>query len=117
MKQEQLVAYLKGIRGGRRHAVKGAELERTLNISGTDLRKLVNVLRRKGIPIGSSRKGYFYARTAGDVYSTIRQLRLMVRGLEAAIRGLESALDQFQEADTGTTAETRQSGPGGEGGE
>jgi len=117
MKQEQLIACLKSVRGGRRRAVKGAELERTLDVSGTDLRKLVNRLRRKGVPIGSSREGYFYARTAGDVYSTIRQLRLMVRGLEAAIRGLESALDQFQESDAGAPAGARQSGPGGEGGE
>lgn len=98
MKQEQLLAYLKGVCNGRQRTVRGAELEKALNISGTDLRKLVNRLRRSGVPVGSSRNGYFYARTAGEVYTTIRQLRLMVRGLEAAIRGLESALEKFQEA-------------------
>ncbi len=98
MQKEQLLAYLKGACTGRRYTVKSAELEQVLHLSGTDLRKLVNRLRRDGVPIGSSRNGYFYARTAGEVYATIRQLQTMVRGLEAAIRGLEVALEQFEEA-------------------
>ncbi len=111
MKQEELLAYLKGACNGRQHTVRGAELEKALSLSGTDLRKLVNRLRRSGVPIASSRSGYFYARTAGEIYSTIRQLRLMVRGLEAAIRGLENALEKFEEQ-----PEARQGNPGGEGG-
>lgn len=95
MREEKLLAYLTGACVGRKYRVSGAELERTLNISGTDLRKLVNRLRRKGIPIGSDRSGYFYAATAGEVYSTIRQLRRMADGLEAAIHGLEDALERF----------------------
>lgn len=95
MREEKLLSYLKSTCTGRAQRVSGAELERVLGISGTDLRKLVNRLRRKGIPIGSDRSGYFYAATAGEVYSTIRQLRRMTDGLEAAIRGLEDALEQF----------------------
>lgn len=95
MREEKLLAYLKGACSGRRYTVKSAELEQVLGISGTDLRKLVNRLRRKGVPIGSGKDGYFYARTAGEVYSTIRQLQVMVSGLEAAIRGLERALEDF----------------------
>lgn len=45
--------------------------------------------------MGSSRTGYFCAITAGEVYSTIRQLRQMAAGLEAAIQGLEGALEDF----------------------
>lgn len=114
MRKNQLLAYLKGACSGRRYTVKGAELEQVLHLSGTDLRKLVNRLRQDGVPICSSRDGYFYARTAGEVYTTILQLQAMVRGLEAAIHGLESALEQFGET---TLPESRQSGPGsGEGG-
>ena len=101
MREEKLLAYLKGACSGRRYTVKSAELEQVLGISGTDLRKLVNRLRRKGIPIGSGRDGYFYARTAGEVYSTIRQLQVMVSGLEAAIRGLERALEDFGPVEPG----------------
>ena len=113
MKEEQLTAYLKGAYRGRRNTIKSAELERVLHMSGTDLRKLVNRLRQDGVPVCSSRDGYFYARTAGEVYTTILQLQAMVRGLEAASHGLESALEQFGEP-CGASDETRQSGPGGE---
>lgn len=59
----------------------------------------VNRLRRRGVPIASDRGGYFYAVTAGEVYTTIRQLRQMAAGLERAIAGLEGALEKFSEAD------------------
>ena len=99
MREERLLSYLKGACPGRKYRVSGAELERALGLSGTDLRKLVNRLRRKGIPIASDRQGYFYAATAGEVYTTIRQLRQMVTGLEKAIAGLEAALEGFGEMD------------------
>ncbi len=97
MREERLLSYLKGACPGRKYRASGAELERALGISGTDLRKLVNRLRRRGVPIGSDRQGYFYAATAGEVYTTIRQLRQMVSGLEKAIAGLEDALENFGE--------------------
>jgi len=99
MREEQLLSYLKGACPGRKYRVGGAELERVLDISGTDLRKQVNRLRRQGVPIGSDRCGYFYAVTAGEVYTTIRQLRQMAAGLERAIAGLEDALERFSEVD------------------
>ena len=91
MREEKLRAYLKGACAERKYRVSGAELEQVLGITGTDLRKLVNRLRRKGIPIGSDRGGYFYAVTM------IRQSKAMSSGLEAAIRGLEQALERFGE--------------------
>ena len=97
MREERLLNYLKGACPGRKYRVSGADLERALGISGADLRKLVNRFRRQGIPIGSDRQGYFYAATAGEVYTTIRQLRQMVAGLEKAIAGLEGALERFGE--------------------
>jgi len=101
MREENLLTYLKETCCGKQRTVKSSELERVLNLSGTDLRKLVNRLRRKGVPIGSSRDGYFYAKTAGEVYATIRQLQVMEQGLRAAIQGLESALDKFGEGGGG----------------
>jgi biotin operon repressor len=95
MREEKLIAYLKGACPGRRYTVRSAELEQVLGISSTELRKLINCLRRKGFPIGSSKDGYFYAVTAGEVYATIRQLRKIINGMEAAISGLEFALDSF----------------------
>ena len=97
MREEKLLNYLKGACTGRKYRVSGAELEAALGISGTDLRKLVNQLRRKTHPIASDRSGYFYATTAGEVYDTIRQLKRMAAGLEAAINGLERSMDRFRE--------------------
>ena len=99
MREERLLSYLKGACPGRKYRVSGSDLERALNISGTDLRKLVNRLRRQGVPIASDRQGYFYAATAGEVYTTIRQLQQMVNGLQKAIAGLERSLEKFGEAD------------------
>ena len=97
MREEKLVAYLKGAFKGRKHTIKSAELERAMEMSGTDLRKLVNKLRRKSIPICSGRDGYFYAKTAGDIVRTILALRVMIKGLQAAVDGLVAALDKFEE--------------------
>lgn len=112
MKEEQLTAYLKGAYRGRQCTIKSMELERVLHMSGTDLRKLVNKLRRKSVPICSGRDGYFYARTAGDIVRTILALRVMIKGLQAAVDGLMAALDKFEEI--GVPAETQRSGFGGE---
>ena len=87
MREEKLIAYLKGAFKGRNKTIKSAELERAMEMSGTDLRKLVNKLRRKSIPICSGADGYFYAKTAGDILRTIRQLKVMIKGLQAAVDG------------------------------
>ena len=92
MHEKQLLDYLKGACLGRAYRVGSAELERALGVSSTDLRKIVNRLRRRGIPIASDRNGYFYAQTAGDVYTTIRLLPKMSNGLDAAIQGLAQYL-------------------------
>lgn len=118
MREERLLSYLKGACPGRKYRVSGAELERALGLSGTDLRRLINRLRRKGVPIASDRQGYFYAATAGEVYTTIRQLRQMVAGLEKAIAGLEGALEKFGEMDgvggAGSPTRAQHSGSRGE---
>lgn len=97
MQNEKILAYFEGSCLGKANRASGTELERTLHISGTCLRKQVNRLRRKTHPIASDRSGYFYATTAGEVYDTIRQLKRMAAGLEAAINGLERSMDRFRE--------------------
>lgn len=95
MGEEKLLKYLKDVCPGRKNSRKSAHIERALNMSGNELRKLVNRLRRKGIPVGSNRDGYYFAVTAGEVYDTLRQLKTMRDGLNAAIHGLENSLDGF----------------------
>ena len=63
MSSEQLKNHLRRNCLGRKNAVKSPELERTLRISGNELRRQVNRLRRKKVPICSGPEGYFYAGT------------------------------------------------------
>ena len=95
MNKESVYAYLEGNCRGRRRAVSSQRLEQRLNLSGNEIRKQVNTLRREGEPIASSGNGYFYAENAAEVYATIRSLKKMRRGLDAAIEGLQMELARF----------------------
>lgn len=95
MREQQVLAYLEAVCKGRKNIQKSRQIESALHISGNELRKQVHRLRKKGHPIASSQDGYFYAVTAGEIYSTIGQLRAMEYGLKLAIEGLEQALDSF----------------------
>ena len=101
MASEQLKNYLRNNCHGRKRAVKSLELEQVLQISGNELRRQVNRLRRNRVPICSGPEGYFYARNAGEIYATIHRLKDMVYGLTQAIDGLEEALGSFGEEQDG----------------
>lgn len=97
MASEQLKIYLKENCLGRKNAVKSQELEAAMNVSGNELRRQVNRLRRKKVPICSGAEGYFYAGNAGELYATINGLKDMMYGLGQAIDGLEAAMENFGE--------------------
>ena len=101
MNDEELRDYLKRFCFGREHLICSRDLGRQKNLRESDLRKKVNRLRRKAVPIASSREGYFYASNAAELYSTIRQLKEMRAGLDAAICGLEQAMENFSEKPDG----------------
>ena len=101
MNDEELRDYLKRFCFGREHLICGRDLVRQSHIRESDLRKKVNRLRRRAVPIASSREGYFYASNAAELYSTIRQLKEMRAGLDAAICGLEQAMENFSEKPDG----------------
>lgn len=94
-REEQLLSYLEGNCLGRAHRVEGKKLRRALGLGRAELHRYVSSLRKKKKPIASDRNGYFYAQTAGEIYSTIRFLKKIRAGLDAVIRGLEESLDDF----------------------
>lgn len=100
MKKESLKNYLLCQCFGRKRSASGHQLKQALHTSENELRKQVNRLRRDGIPIASDQSGYFYAETAGEVYTTIQSLKKMRTGLDAAIAGLEQALNTFDRVET-----------------
>ena len=60
MQNEKILAYLEGSCLGKANRASGTELERTLHISRTCLRKHFNRQRSKEPPIASDRSGYIY---------------------------------------------------------
>ena len=97
MTNETIARYLEIGCKGRANVVSSRELERALSISGNELRRRINRLRRDTVPIAADQRGYYYAETAAEVYDTIRGLQKMRGGLDAAISGLERALEKFGE--------------------
>ena len=95
MNKESIRSHLHTHCLGRKRAASSLSREKLMNISGNELRKQVNALRREGVPIASGSEGYFCAENAAEVYATIRSLEKMRRGLDAAIAGLEQALEKF----------------------
>lgn len=99
MKKDELRYHLLHNCLGKKRAVSSGRLKAVVHISENELRKAVNRLRRERVPIGSDQNGYYYARTAGEVYDTIRNLKRMRSGLDTAIEGLEGCLDSFGESE------------------
>ena len=95
MTKETIALYLENGFKGRRNVISSRELERVLGISGNELRRRINRLRRDTVPIAADQRGYYFAETAAEVYDTIRSLQKMRGGLDAAISGLERALEKF----------------------
>lgn len=95
MNKEKVYGYLSAYCIGRKRVTSSQALEKMLNLSGNELRKQINALRREGVPIASNSEGYFCAENAAEVYATIRSLQKMRRGLDAAIAGLEQAMEKF----------------------
>jgi HTH domain. len=95
LRDEVLLQYLKMACRGKKNAVTGRTLETRLHIGRNELRKRIHRLRCRGAPVASTQQGYFYAVTAGELYTTVRQLEKLRAGIDAAIRGLEAALEGF----------------------
>jgi len=101
MANEQLKNHLKSNCYGRGNAVTYLELAQTLHISEKELQRQVNRLWKNKVPICSGPDGMFYARNAGELYATIKNLKVMAAGLDQAIAGLEGALENFGEEQDG----------------
>ena len=97
MASEQLKNYLKGNCYGRKKAVTYQKLAQTLHISEKELQRQVNRLRMNQVPICGGQDGMFYARNAGELYTTILNLKGMAAGLEEVVASLEAALANFGE--------------------
>ena len=100
MQKELLAEHLERYHLGALCAATSRELERTFSIKGTELRQIVNQLRRAGIPIASNGSGFFTpppSRRCGPPSGTLTR---RISGIAAAIHGLNRSLEQFDTAQT-----------------
>jgi biotin operon repressor len=68
--------------------VKSYQLEQLLGISGKEVRRSINTLRRLSYGVCSSQKGYYYSTNEHDIENTIHNLSCRVVGINAAMEGL-----------------------------
>ena len=69
-------------------AVLARNLSSKVNIGERDLRNYIHNMRRKGIPVCSSCRGYWFATSTEDINKTLAVLRGWKKGLDEAIKAL-----------------------------
>lgn len=74
--------------------VTSKKIEKECGLNGQGVRNVVNALRQKGYPIGSSNLGYFICYNERDFNQTISGLKSRVTSMNEAIHGLEAARDK-----------------------
>lgn len=94
---EKVLHYLKTKAIGQNNAVFGADIGDEFGLVDAQIRRIVNEARRNGVPICSSRHGYYYAENASDIKATIEGLYSRIENVLAAIDGLQGALTQMVE--------------------
>lgn len=66
-------------------------IETGMQVSGADVRKMVQNARRMSLPVASAGNGYFYAKSKGELRSTIEHLKERRNSLSYTISQLELA--------------------------
>lgn len=61
----------------------------------SDVRAMVNYLRRRGCPVASGSQGYFWARTADELVTTRQHLLERRDALDAVIAGVGEAIKKM----------------------
>ena len=102
MLSDNMAEYFKRGHLGERNAATARELEGAFDVSTGELWNTINTLRRSGVPIASSARGYFYAATAQEVRTTITRMSHRIIDIARAIDGLNESLGAFDAAQTGT---------------
>ena len=90
-KEKEICDYLKKNHIGKERAVHSEELERLFSLSDRGVRRRISELRKKGVPICSNEKGYFYADTQKEINSSVSHLNELLLGISNARTGLMHA--------------------------
>lgn len=86
---------------GKTNAKYSAEICGPCYITDSQLREIVNDLRRRGHPVcSSSSHGYWYATAESDIDTTINHMVSRRTGINNALRGLRTAKKKIAKAST-----------------
>lgn len=92
-KAELIGDYLKENHTTEVDAINAEDLFIIFHIYKQDLRRIINLLRSKGVPICSSNNGYWYSEDINDIDRTIIALFSRIDGINRAIHGLIECRD------------------------
>lgn len=92
--------YMKNEHCGIENAVFSKEIEKIFHMSGSDVRMTVNEMRCRGVPICSSAKGYYYAKTTEDIERTLRHLNSRAEKIQKAREGMQKMLECMEHENT-----------------
>ena len=75
------------------NAIKSKELTEIFGVKGNLIREEINSLRRKGEPICSCGRGYYYSYDSGELFKTITNLEHRISSINEAVEGLIKAFE------------------------
>ena len=84
--------YLAAGHVGEKNAISSKELGKLVDCSSREIRDCVNLLRKMGVPICSSNKGYWFAVDDAEIRQTMMRLKSWIDSMETALNGLEKCL-------------------------
>ena len=84
--------YMQKEHSGKANAVKSKVIEARFHCKGAEVRRMVNELRCKGVPICSSNQGYYYATSNEEIQETIAHLEGRIKKIRAAQDGIKKLL-------------------------
>ena len=87
-KHTAICNYLKKHHTGKTNAVHSNELEKLFDMTGRNIRYVVNHLRKEGFPICSDEDGYYYAETQAEINATVKRLNEFLTRVSNARTGM-----------------------------
>lgn len=86
------------IPAGEGNRITSSEISKLTNVTGAEIRHIINTSRANFVPIASDRKGYFMAETPDELDHTIAQLNNRIHKMIQAREGLKKAKILMEEA-------------------
>ena len=87
-KRSAVCEYLRKYHRGKQNAIYSRELQRLFCLNERSVRRIVNKLRKDGVPICSSQAGYYYASNQSEINETVCWLNEMLTSASNARTGL-----------------------------